>query len=117
MEKLTDGELRLMEVLWDLAPINSTQLVCACKERLSWSKSTTYTVLRRLVHKGAAENQEATVTTKWSREEVLQDQGSELLTQAGGMLSLFNAFFSGRRLTPKEAEELKELIDQHTWEE
>mgnify|MGYP000618120921 CR=1 FL=1 len=24
MEKLTDGELRLMEVLWDLAPINST---------------------------------------------------------------------------------------------
>ena len=62
MERLTDGELRLMEVLWDLAPINSTQLVAACKERLSWSKSTTYTVLRRLVHKGAAENREATVT-------------------------------------------------------
>ena len=33
------------------------------------------------------------------------------------MLSLFNAFFSGRRLTAKEAEELKELIDRHTWEE
>lgn len=117
MEKLTDGELRLMEVLWDLAPINSTQLVAACKERLSWSKSTTYTVLRRLVHKGTAENREATVTPRYTREEVLRDQGSELLTQAGGMLSLFNAFFSGRRLTQKEAEELKELIDQHTWEE
>ena len=26
------------------------------------------------------------------------------------------SFFSGRRLTPKEAEELKELIDRHTWE-
>ena len=113
MEKLTDGELRLMEVLWDLAPINSTQLVAACKERLSWSKSTTYTVLRRLVHKGAAENREATVTPRYTREEVLRDQGSELLTQAGGMLSLF----SGRRLTAKEAEELKELIDRHTWEE
>ena len=117
MEKLTDGELKLMEVLWDLAPINSTQLVAACKERLSWSKSTTYTVLRRLAHKGAVENREATVTTKCTREEVLQDQGSELLTQAGGMLSLFNAFFNGRRLTPREAEELKELIDRHTWEE
>ena len=68
MEKLTDGELRLMEVLWDLAPINSTQLVAACKERLSWSKSTTYTVLRRLVHKGAAENREATVTPRYTRE-------------------------------------------------
>ena len=73
MEKLTDGELRLMEVLWDLAPINSTQLVAACKERLSWSKSTTYTVLRRLVHKGAAENREATVTPRYTREEVLRD--------------------------------------------
>ena len=105
MEKLSEGELKLMEVLWDLAPINSTQLVAACKERLSWSKSTTYTVLRRLTHKGAAENKEATVTPRYTREE------------AGGMLSLFNAFFSGRRLTAKEAEELKELIDRHTWEE
>lgn len=117
MEKLSEGELKLMEVLWDLAPINSTQLVAACKQRLSWSKSTTYTVLRRLTHKGAAENHEATVTPRYTREEVLREQGSELLTQAGGMLSLFNAFFSGRRLTQKEAEELKELIDRHTWEE
>ena len=106
-----------MELLWEESPVNSTRLVERCRVRLTWSKSTTYTVLRRLVHKGAAENHEATVTPRYTREEVLQDQGSELLSQAGGMLSLFNAFFSGRRLTPKEAEELKELIDRHTWEE
>ena len=116
MEKLTDGELRLMEVLWDLAPINSTQLVCACKERLSWSKSTTYTVLRRLCHKGAAANEEATVTPLVTREEVLKAQGEELSRQAGGLSPFLTAFFSGRRLTQKEAEELKRLIDQHTWE-
>ena len=57
------------------------------------------------------------MTPRYTREEVLRDQGSELLTQAGGMLSLFNAFFSGRRLTAKEAEELKELVDRHAWEE
>ena len=117
MDKLFEGEYKLMEVLWDSGPVNSTHLVALCQEKLGWNKSTTYTVLRRLVHKGAAENHEATVTPKYTREEVLQDQGSELLSQAGGMLSLFNAFFSGRRLTPKEAEELKELIDRHTWEE
>ena len=116
MERLTDGELRLMEVLWDLAPINSTQLVAACKERLSWSKSTTYTVLRRLCHKGAAANEEATVTPLVTRGEVLKAQGEELSRQAGGLSPFLTAFFSGRRLTQKEAEELKQLIDQHTWE-
>ena len=66
MEKLSEGEWKLMELLWEDAPVNSTQLVARCKETLQWSKSTTYTVLRRLCHKGA--------------------------------------------------EELKRLIDQHTWE-
>ena len=117
MEKLFDGEYKLMEILWQTGAVHSARLVELCAQRLGWNKSTTYTVLRRLVHKGAAENREATVTPRYTREEVLRDQGSELLTQAGGMLSLFNAFFSGRRLTAKEAEELKELIDRHTWEE
>ena len=52
MEKLSEGEWKLMELLWEDAPVNSTQLVARCREKLQWSKSTTYTVLRRLCHKG-----------------------------------------------------------------
>ena len=47
MEKLFEGEYRVMEVLWDSGPVSSTQLVSLCGERLDWNKSTTYTVLRR----------------------------------------------------------------------
>ena len=47
MEKLFDAEFRLMEVLWDSEPVNSTKLVHLCEERLNWNKSTTYTVLRK----------------------------------------------------------------------
>ena len=65
MEKLSEGEWKLMELLWEDAPVNSTQLVARCREKLQWSKSTTYTVLRRLCYKGAAANEEATVTP-WS---------------------------------------------------
>ena len=49
-------------------------------------------------------------------QEVLKAQGEELSRQAGGLSPFLTAFFSGRRLTQKEAEELKQLIDQHTWE-
>ena len=75
-----------------------------------------YTVLRRLCHKGAAANEEATVTPLVTREEVLKAQGEELSRQAGGLSPFLTAIFCGRRLTQKEAEELKQLIDQHTWE-
>lgn len=52
MEKLFDGEYRLMQVLWDSGAVNSTRLVELCQEQLGWNKSTTYTVLRKLKNKG-----------------------------------------------------------------
>ena len=55
MNKLSDGEWKLMELLWEESPVNSTRLVERCRERLTWSKSTPYTVLRRLCRKGAVE--------------------------------------------------------------
>ena len=116
MNKLSDGEWKLMELLWEESPVNSTRLVERCRERLTWSKSTTYTVLRRLCRKGAAVNEGAVVSPKLGREEALRAQGEELEEQAGVLSPFLNAFFSGRRLTPEEAEELKELIDRHTWE-
>lgn len=117
MEKLFDSEFRLMEVLWDYAPVNSTQLVRLCQERLDWNKSTTYTVLRKLCQKGAAQNRQATVTALLSREEVIRERGEELARQSGGVTPFLTAFLSGRKLTMQEAEQLKELIDRSMGED
>ena len=118
MEKLFDGEYRLMEVLWESAPVNSTQLVTLCREQLGWTKSTTYTVLRKLCRKGAARNERAVVTPLLTREQVIRAQGGGAGGEGGGGWPPFlNAFFSGRKLTMEEALELKDLIDQHTWED
>ena len=116
MEKLSEGEWRLMELLWEDAPANSTQLVARSRKGLGWSKSTTYTVLRRLCRKGACANVEATVTPLITRDQALRAQGEELFRQAGGLSPLLTAFFSGRTITREEAKELKALIDRHTWE-
>ena len=112
MEKLFDGEFRLMEVLWDSEPVNSTKLVRLCEEHLNWNKSTTYTVLRKLCHKGAAKNENATVTTLLTRQQVIRAQGDELADKVGGIAPFLTAFLSGRKLTTEEAQELKDLIDR-----
>jgi len=113
VDKLFDSEFRLLEVLWNVeTPINSTQLVALCKERLDWNKSTTYTVLRKLCQKGAAKNENAQVTPLLTRTQAIQAQSDELVSRAGGLPLLFTAFLSGRKLTLQEAEELKRLIDE-----
>lgn len=52
------SEYRLCLLVWEHEPINSTALVRLCKRRLNWSKSTTYTVIRRLSKKGILENKD-----------------------------------------------------------
>ena len=46
--KLFDAEYRLMDIIWELEPVNSTQLCRVCLERLGWKKATTYTMPHRL---------------------------------------------------------------------
>lgn len=49
--KVFPKEYQFCRILWEYEPVTTTQLVHLCKERLSWSKSTTYTVIRRLVNR------------------------------------------------------------------
>ena len=112
MEKLSEGEYRLMEVLWETGPVNSTRLVELGREKLGWNKSTTYTVLRRLKQKGAVRHENALVTPLLTRQEALRAQGEEVVERAGGLPLFLTAFLGGRKLTPQEAEELRRLIDE-----
>lgn len=112
MEKLYEAEYKLMELLWEHAPINSTKLVGICQEKLDWNKSTTYTVLRKLKHKGAVRHEDATVSVILTREQAIREESRNLERWAGGLTPFMVAFMGGRKLTEKEAQELKQLIDE-----
>lgn len=112
MEKLFEGEYKLMEVLWDSGAVNSTRLVELCREKLGWNKSTTYTVLRKLKNKGAVRHEDTVVTPILTRQAAIQAQGEELVERVGSLSLFMTAFLSGRKLTREEAEELKALIDE-----
>ena len=83
MEKLFDGEYKLMEVLWEAGAVHSAQLVELCAQRLGWNKSTTYTVLRRLKNKGAVDHRDTVVTPLLTRAAAIRAEGCLLYTSAG----------------------------------
>ena len=65
-----DSEYRLCLLVWEYEPIRSTALVKLCQSRLHWSKSTTYTVIRRLSERGILENKDAIVQSLISKEKI-----------------------------------------------
>lgn len=80
--KLYDAEYKLMDLIWANEPINSTQLVKLCRDKLGWKKSTTYTVLRKLGDRNLLENQDTIVTSLVKRDDVQKYESEVLLQKA-----------------------------------
>ena len=80
---------------------------------LGWKKSTTYTVLRRLCEKGILKNTDAVVTSVISKDQYFEAQSRKYVDDLfGGSLPAFVAAFSSRqKLTSKEIDELRKMID------
>lgn len=112
---LTNAEQKLADLLWDISPIPSMELIRLAEKEFGWKKSTTFTILKALITKGVAKNQNASVDMLMSREQFLSGRSRRYVEDAfGGSLPSFIASFIGaEKLTPKQAEELRKLIDHH----
>lgn len=112
--RLFDAEYRLMDLVWEYQPINSTALSRLCQEKLGWKKSTTFNLVRKLGERGILKNENATVTALVEREQVLRQESEAAVEKSfGGSLPNFvAAFLSGKKLSHQEAEALRRLIDE-----
>jgi len=113
---LGEQETKFANLLWDNAPINSTELVKLAAEVMEWKKSTTYTMLRRLCERGIFKNENAVVSTMLTRSEFYGGQSRKYVDNTfGGSLPRFIAsFIGGKGLSEKQADELVQLINEHT---
>ncbi len=104
-----------MCVIWDNEPLASGELVKLCSEKFDWKKSTTYTMLKKMCDKGFAKNDGSTVTSLVSKDRVQAFASEHFVEQTfGGSLPNFLvSFLGGKKISEKEAEELKKLIDSH----
>ena len=111
--KIFESEYRFCLILWKHEPINSTKLVEICKAELGWSKATTYTVIRRLSDRGVLVNENTIVRSLISKEQAQESRLEELMedTFEGSIPAFLAAFSRSKKLSPEEADQLQQLID------
>ena len=118
MEELVlfEAEKKLMEIIWQVAPIESGKLVKIANDSINWNKSTTYTVLRKLVAKGFVRNEDSVVSVLIPKEKVLISESNQIVEESfSGSLPMFVAAFFGNKktLSDEDAEALMKLIKEN----
>lgn len=112
--KLGLVETRFADIVWENAPLSSGELVKKCESILKWKKSTTYTVLKKLCEKGIFQNKEGVVEVLISRNDFFAMQSEKFVEQTfnGSLPAFIAAFTSNNRLSQKEINEIKKMIEK-----
>lgn len=112
--KLAEVESRFADLIWANEPLTSRRLAELAEEALSWKRTTTYTILKRLCDRGLFQNQAGQVTSLVSREEFYARQSERFVEDnfQGSLPAFLAAFGSRKRLSDGEIQELQALIDK-----
>ena len=113
---LSNSEWKLMNRLWQNAPMTITELTAALREDTGWSKNTVITMLSRLEAKGAVSHQEGGRAKRYfpaiGREDAAQAETESFLGKVyGGSLGLMmSAMVESRALTEEDIAELAAIL-------
>ena len=107
-------EARFADIIWEREPVTSAELIKLAAAGLTWKRTTTHTVLRRLCDKGLFQNNNGVVTSLLSRQEFYALHSKKYVdeTFAGSLPAFLAAFTSEKKLTAAEITEIRELIDK-----
>lgn len=105
---------RFADIVWEKEPVGSGELVKICDKEFGWKKTTTYTVLRKLIDKGLLQNDNGIVTSLISKDEFYSSRSRQIVDESfqGSLPAFVAAFVSGNRLSAKEADEIRRMIDE-----
>lgn len=112
--KLGTVESRFAEIIWENEPVITNQLIKICADELEWKRTTTYTVLKKLCEKGIFKTENSVVTSVISRQEFDAMQSEQFVEEnfKGSLPAFLAAFSTRRKLSDKEIDEMKDLIEQ-----
>ncbi len=108
-------ETHFAGIIWEHEPLSSRELVKLCEEQLSWKKSTTYTVLKKLCEKRLFKNEGSVVTSLMSKEEYSALQSEQFVEETfdGSLPAFIAAFAKRKKLSNKDVQEIRRMIDSY----
>ena len=114
--KLYDSERKVMEVLWDGGDMSAKELSQRLQAQVGWSKSTTYTILKKCIDKQILARTDpgflchALVT----KEEIQKAETEELIGRLfdGSPDLLFASLLSSQKLSPEQIGRLREIVSE-----
>ncbi|MBE6746282.1 MAG: BlaI/MecI/CopY family transcriptional regulator [Ruminococcaceae bacterium] len=112
--KIFESEYRFCLILWENEPVSSRVLSDLCKEKLGWSKTTTYTVIKRLSDRGVVKNENTIVTSLVSKDEAQKAEIDELVEKKfeGSLPAFIAAFAKSKKLSQEDIDEIRRIIDK-----
>lgn len=108
------NETRFAEIIWANEPIGTGALSKIAEQVLSWKKTTSYTVLKRLCDKGIFRTEKGVVTSLISEQEFYAIQSENFVedTFRGSLPAFLAAFTSRKTLSREEVAELRRMVDE-----
>ena len=112
--RLHEGELNIMELLWSNKSLAAKDMAKIIKEYVGWEKNTTYTVIKRLIDKGAVVREDpgficrATVTKK----AIQQNETNHLINKFynGSLENFLNDYLNEQELSVNEVKLLQGIL-------
>ncbi len=112
--KLHDAELRVMSVLWDEGEASASRIAEVLKGRYDYSKTTTYTLVKRCLDKGAIKRCDPGFLCRplVTRKQAQEWETDELLHKLydGSADQLVASVLGNEKLSSEEIERLKRMI-------
>ena len=112
--RLHEGELNIMELLWSNKVLAAKDIAKIIKEYIGWEKNTTYTVINRLIAKGAITREEPGFLCRAivSKKAIQKIETEALLEKVfnGSLTNFFTEYLRNQILKPAELMELERIL-------
>lgn len=115
--RLHEGELNVMELLWSNKELAAKDISKIIKEYIGWEKNTTYTVIKRLIDKGAIKREDPGFICKASitKRKIQEIETRALLDKLynGSISNLMIDFINNQKLSGTDLENIERVLSNH----